>query len=275
LGIGQAYMCQETRGAPNSGQMPLYLHHRAPPVHDTNAYAPLGGELHSFPPGHRTSMSYMSDIPRRSSAESHSTQNPHQWIAAWQPQTNQSLGAYTSQSDWQEATPPQQSSSSYQDLSRLLSTINQPSLPLMSVEDAPINISSVREGAGLNETPLATDICPFPICEAAFRVDRPQDLERHIRERHLPYGIYCGQQDCKWTGKRRYALLKHLSDKHSGVPMPEPEAFMIYDVRGLVKQLLNKDINVEQAVGEARSLFREKAGQLGKLGIRRWMRELA
>lgn len=52
LGIGQAHMCQETSGASNSGQMPFDLHHRAPPVHDTNAYAPLDGELHSFTPGH-------------------------------------------------------------------------------------------------------------------------------------------------------------------------------------------------------------------------------
>ena len=143
----------------------------------------------------------------------------------------------------------------------------------MSVEDAPINISSVREGAGSNETPLATDICPFPECGATY--DRPQDLERHTRERHLPYDIYCGQQDCNWTGKRRYALLKHLLNKHSGAPMPESEAFMIYDAKGLVKRLLKKDIKVEQAVSVARSLFQEKAVQLGKLGIRRWMRGLA
>ena len=103
---------------------------------------------------------------------------------------------------------------------------------------------------------------------------RSQELERHIREHHLPYDIYCGQQGCNWTGKRRYALLKHLLDKHSGIPMPEPEAFMIYDAKGLVKQLLNKDIDVEQAVVKAQSLFKKKAVRLGKLrlGIRRWMK---
>jgi hypothetical protein len=54
--------------------------------------------------------------------------------------------------------------------------------------------------------------------------------------------------------------------------MPELEVFIIYDAKRLVRQLLNKDINVEQAVGEARSLFQEKALQLGKLGIWRWMK---
>ena len=52
LGIGPVYACQETRGASNSGQMPFGPHHRALCVNDTNAYAPLGGEPHSLPPGH-------------------------------------------------------------------------------------------------------------------------------------------------------------------------------------------------------------------------------
>ena len=56
--------------------------------------------------------------------------------------------------------------------------------------------------------------------------------------------------------------------------MPEVEVYMIYDAKGLVKQLLNKEIDVEQAVGEAQSLFQKKAVQLGKLGIRRWMKGL-
>jgi hypothetical protein len=56
--------------------------------------------------------------------------------------------------------------------------------------------------------------------------------------------------------------------------MPEAEAYTIYDAKELVKQLLNKEIDVEQAVGEAQSLFQKKAVQLGKLGIRRWMKRL-
>jgi hypothetical protein len=52
LDIGQAYMYQMNRGASFSGQTSFDLHHRAPSVNETNAYAPLGGEPHSFPPGH-------------------------------------------------------------------------------------------------------------------------------------------------------------------------------------------------------------------------------
>jgi hypothetical protein len=42
---------------------------------------------------------------------------------------------------------------------------------------------------------------------------------------------------------------------------------MIYDAKGLVKRVLSKEIDVEQAVGEARSLYQKKAVELGKLGI--------
>ena len=52
--------------------------------------------------------------------------------------------------------------------------------------------------------------------------------------------------------------------------MPKREAFTIYDASGLVKQLLNKEINVGQAVLDAQSLFQKKAVQLGKLGIWQW-----
>jgi hypothetical protein len=93
---------------------------------------------------------------------------------------------------------------------------------------------------------------------------RPQELERHIRQ-HLPHYIYCEQLGCNWTGNRLYALRIHLADKHSGVPVPELELFTIYDAKGLVKRLLNKEINVERAVREARSLFQEKAVQLAKI----------
>ena len=56
--------------------------------------------------------------------------------------------------------------------------------------------------------------------------------------------------------------------------MPEVEVYMIYDAKGLVKQLLKKEINVEQAVGKAQSLFQKKAVQLDKLGNQRWMKGL-
>jgi hypothetical protein len=47
--------------------------------------------------------------------------------------------------------------------------------------------------------------------------------------------------------------------------MPKLEAFLIYDAKGLVKRLLNKDINVERAVGEAQCLFEVQLGKLGRL----------
>ena len=45
------------------------------------------------------------------------------------------------------------------------------------------------------------------------------------------------------------------------------EALTIYDAKGLVKQLLNKEIDIEQVVVDAQSLFQIKAAQLGKLGV--------
>jgi len=48
---------------------------------------------------------------------------------------------------------------------------------------------------------------------------------------------------------------------------PEHEGCTIYDAKGLVKQLLNKEITVEEAEHEARMSFQSKGAQLGKLGI--------
>ena len=206
----------------------------------------------------KTSMSYIVDVPRPSSAESHAAQIFRPWITAWHSQTTSSLGAYTRQSDWQDATPLQQPPARNV---WMQGTAIQPPLPVMSVEDAFTDISFVREGVGSKETPFAAEICPFPNCEAKH--SRSQELERHIRERHLPHYIYCEQLGCNWTGNRRYALRSHLVAKHSGVQMPEVEAFTIYDAKGLVKQLLNRDISVEQAVCEAQSLFQKKVCAVG------------
>ena len=154
------------------------------------------------------------------------------------------------------------------------SITTQPPLPAsMIVEDAsPIDISPVCREAGSKQTSPGTEICPFPNCGSTY--GRPQELERHIREYHLPYDLYCEQEGCNWTGNRRYALQNHFTDKHPSIPMPEQEAFTIYDAKGLVKQLLTKDISVEQAVADARSLYQNKTAELGKLENRRWMRGL-
>jgi hypothetical protein len=179
-------------------------------------------------------MTYEPNILCRSLADSDAAQNSHQSMMG--SQTTQSLDAYTRQTYWQAATPT--------------------------------CTSSTHEETGPKETPSATEPCPFADCKV--RCGRPQEMERHIREYHLPYDIYCEQPGCDWTGNRRYALRNHLTHKHAGVPIPE--VFMIYDAKRLVKQLLNKEIDVEKAVGEAQFLFQTKAVQLGKLGIRRWMK---
>jgi hypothetical protein len=125
--------------------------------------------------------------------------------------------------------------------------------------------TSAREETGSKKAPLATVPCPFPRCEAKYR--RLQELERHIREHHLLQDIYCEQPGCDWAGYRLYELRGHLADKHSGVPMPEQEAYTIYNAKGIAKQILNNGITAEQAVDQARLLFVEKAKQMGKLGI--------
>jgi hypothetical protein len=129
----------------------------------------------------------------------------------------------------------------------------------MSVGDASLTDTT----SGSKEAPSAKELCPFPKCGKGYL--RPQELERHICEHHLPNHIHCEQPGCDWTGDRRYALKNHLSDKHAGGPVPEVEGYMIYDAKGLVKRLMSRDINVGQAVGEARSLFQKKAVELGRL----------
>jgi len=59
----------------------------------------------------------------------------------------------------------------------------------------------------------------------------------------------------------------HFKKAHPGVPFPKHEGCMIYDAKGLVKQLLNEEITVEQAEREARLSFQSKAAELGKRGL--------
>ena len=152
-----------------------------------------------------------------------------------------------------------------QELSKLWSTPAQPSLPAfeVSVKDAsPSNTSSVRSKTGSKEATSAKVSCPFPNCGKGYR--RLQELERHIREAHLSHDNYCEQPGCNWTGYRRYS---HLASEHAGVLIPEEVEYIIYDAKGLVKRILSKEINVEQAVDEAQWSFQTKAVELGKLGI--------
>lgn len=62
-------------------------------------------------------------------------------------------------------------------------------------------------------------------------------------------------------------MVNHYKTKHKGIPFVESEGFKIYDVKVLVKQLLNKEITVEQAESEAQTDFRKRAVELDKLGL--------
>ncbi len=135
----------------------------------------------------------------------------------------------------------------------------------MSSGHASSTDSSPAQETGSKKAPLATVPCPFRRCKAKY--PRFQELERHIRERHLPQYIYCEQPGCDWSGYRLYELRGHLDDKHSGVPMPEQEAYTIYNAKGIAKQIVNNETTIERAVVEAWSLFEEKVKQMGKLGI--------
>ena len=139
----------------------------------------------------------------------------------------------------------------------------QPSIPAfeVSVEYAPpSDTSSMCSEIGSKKATLAEKPCP----KCSKKYTRRQDVERHFRETHLPHHNYCDQPGCDWTGNRHNA---HFADKHKGVLRPEEEEYIIYDAKGLVKRILSKEINVEQAVVEAQSSFQTKAVELGKLGV--------
>ena len=136
---------------------------------------------------------------------------------------------------------------------------------LGSVDTSPTTASPPPNKASRSkEDSFTTEFCPFPKCWR--QCARRQETERHVRQ-HLPRCIYCPQPGCGWAGNRRYALRQHFRKAHQGVLFPEHEGCTIYDAKGLVKQLLNKEITVEEAEHEARMSFQSKAAQLGKLGI--------
>ena len=144
---------------------------------------------------------------------------------------------------------------------------------VLSFEDASsTDSSSVREEPGPTGTVSAAEACPFPGCKK--ECGRPQELERHIWERHLPPHLYCEQLGCNFTSGRAYLLKSHHIDKHPDAPMPRQDASMIYDTKIIAKQVRTKEVGIEEAVHEACALFEEKARQMGKLGIWRWINGL-
>ena len=62
-------------------------------------------------------------------------------------------------------------------------------------------------------------------------------------------------------------MANHYKTKHPGVPFVQSEGFQIYDAKTLVKQLLNKEITLEQAESEAQTAFRKRGVELGKVGL--------
>ena len=136
--------------------------------------------------------------------------------------------------------------------------------PAVSLEDVlHIVAPPTHEETWPNEVIPVTTTCPFPKCQRSF--PRPQETERHAL-RHLPRFLLCNRRGCNWVGSRRYALRDHLKKKHASALLSEQE-FILYDAKGLVKQLLNNEITVEEAECEARSSFENRAGKLGKLGF--------
>ena len=147
----------------------------------------------------------------------------------------------------------------------------QPSQPasVLSSEDAfSVNSFSVDEETGSKETVSAIWTCPFPGCNKKCR--RPQELERHICGRHLPPYLYCEQPDCDLTWSRPDSRKIHHASIHPGVPMPEQDAFMIYNAKVLARQVRTKEMSPEKAVDEAIFLFEGRAIQMGKLDVWHW-----
>ncbi|KAH9952991.1 hypothetical protein BGW80DRAFT_1414523 [Lactifluus volemus] len=102
--------------------------------------------------------------------------------------------------------------------------------------------------------------CPIPGCKTKH--SRRQGFERHVRE-HLTHSWYCPRAGCGWRGHRHYLLQHHWRKRHQDVDPPSGE-FLIFDPRGLARQLIDGETNIAQANREANRLVRERAIQLGK-----------
>ena len=126
-------------------------------------------------------------------------------------------------------------------------------LPLPNTFPAVMDPSLAVPPRFLNET--RKTVCPFPDCLNVF--GRVQENARHIYTTHLPDHLSCGQAGCDWTGDRVNMLRNHLKVKHPGAELPGTRQLpIIYDARGLARQLLDKEITVERADFLAQSLFK-------------------
>ncbi|KAI0248604.1 hypothetical protein BJV78DRAFT_786922 [Lactifluus subvellereus] len=180
------------------------------------------------------------------------------------PSTSNDIGVYNRQRYWQGTMLPQ-SSPAHKELSTLAGVTLPPShsTPVGVLGHAPTGSPVHRETVSMGN-PSVTGLCPVPSCQKTC--SRQQELERHVRE-HLPHFLCCPHQSCAWRGNRHYILQDHLRKKHAGIPTPEPGEDTIYDPKGLVKQLINGEIDMEQANRAASLMVRRRAVGLGKRGI--------
>ncbi|KAI9513133.1 hypothetical protein F5148DRAFT_1159011 [Russula earlei] len=227
-----------TRDGPLTPVIPINFHHSPYPVGDTAVYPRLDVELQMALPNDRVPVAHKSLIPCQSV---HAETTFHNRIPGGRPLSTIPLGDGDSQSKGLVATSPQPSPA-HMDFS------GTATLQPQSAQVCPRNASPTiapRPCKGTRpKNPSDADLCPFRKCRK--RCGRRQDVERHILL-HLPHYIRCTESNCNWTGTRRDALKVHLKKKHGGAPLPEQEIFMIYDAKGLVKRLLNKEITVALA----------------------------
>lgn len=143
--------------------------------------------------------------------------------------------------------------------------VPETTLPGFSTGTQPPSAPALGTEAPPEESQSTTGTCPDPSC-AYVSCGRLQELERHVLK-HLPHYIYCPRPDCNWRGNRRYSLMDHYKKQHpvgEVLDRDSPDAFTIYDGKRLAKRLVNREVTLKQAIGEADAFVRTKAGELGK-----------
>ncbi|KAH9974637.1 hypothetical protein BGW80DRAFT_150028 [Lactifluus volemus] len=112
------------------------------------------------------------------------------------------------------------------------------------------------QASSSNDTRL---YCPVHHCTGSAK--RPQDLDRHMLESHLPCHLYC--PSCFWRGDRTEDLTKHLQVAKCG-QRPRKQC-QIYEKKLILDWILNDGEPIEKVVCYALSFVSEKARELGKV----------
>ncbi|KAI0267125.1 hypothetical protein BC834DRAFT_97224 [Gloeopeniophorella convolvens] len=87
---------------------------------------------------------------------------------------------------------------------------------------------------------------PCPLCSQPC--SRPQELRRHIREKHLPQSLLCREPGCDWSGHRDGLLLAHLT-KTCHNPL---HSWKTYDGDQLAKLFVEGKMTIETALHNAK-----------------------